>query len=837
MRARVVAVAVVLFLSALAASAVTNPPVITSLNPVDTIAGTGQQDVDVFGANFLSGAVVRVNNANRPTNVIDSGHAVVTLIQSDVALPTTLNFVFANPSGGGVSSAVSFSVLPNNPTLTSLNPSSVLTGSPGFTLHVTGQNFAKTAIVKVNNTNHDTTFIDSSHLDVAIPASDVSSSHTLTITELNPNNKLSNSLSLIVSATVPAPTISQITPNTVPANSLAFDLTVIGTNFVANSVVRINGNAKVTTFVSATQLTARIITSDVSAAGSATITVRNPDGKISNNATLTITAANQPQLTSISPNTVTAKSGAFTLTATGTNFQSGAKINVGATSHTTTFVNSTTLTATVGASEIANPGQLQITVTNPGTGAPTSGAQTLTVVAADAPVISSLNPVSVIAGSGAVNVLINGSGFVSTDTTYFNGSQRQMSFINSTQVAISLQAADVATAGQFAITVRHTNGSTSGPATFNVADSAGGPVVTSLSPSTAAVNGAPFTLTINGSGFTDQSIVSFDGSPRNTTFVGINKLTVPVFASDLTSAKQIAVTVLTPGFPESTAVPLTIAVIPPVITSITPSTVTVGSSGFTLTVNGTGFSTSSVISVGGSNHLTTFDAATGSVSAAILANEITNGGSLDVTVTDRGITSNVVHLTVARPSITSLSPPSTTAGNPDLTLTVRGTGFLSTSVITFNGVDKATTFDSATGNLSATITASELASPRIVPVTVRNAPGAESLPVLFTIVSPGAPQILQLTPSSIDAGSPATEIIVTGVNFLPASQVSVNGAAHTTTYDNSNQLRFTASAGELASGGVLSITVANPDGAISPAASLIVNSVGPPPARRRSAPH
>lgn len=837
MRARVVAVAAVLLVSSISAFAVTNPPVITQLQPVDTIAGTGQQDVDVFGANFLAGAVVRVNNANRPTNVVDSTHAVVTLISTDVATPTTLSFVMANPSGGGVSGAVSFTVLPNNPTLTSLNPNSVLTGSGQFTLHITGQNFAQSAQVRVNLSNRDTTFIDSSHLDATILASDDSSAHTLTITVLNPNNKISNSLSLTVTNTVPAPTITQISPNTVAANSLAFDMTVLGTNFVSNSVVRINGTAKTTTFVSATQLTAHILTSDVSAAGTAAITVRNPDGKISNTSNLTITAANQPQLTSISPSSVTAKSGAFTLTATGTNFINGAHINVNTTSHTTTFVNSTTLTTTVTSTEITNAGSLQISVTNPGTGAPTSGSLTLTVVAADAPVVTSLNPVSVVAGFGAVNVLINGSGFVNTDTTFFNGSQRTLSFISATQVAISLLAADTATVGQFPITVRHINGSTSAPVLFNVTDASGGPAITSLSPNQAAVNSAPFTLTINGSGFTDQSVVSFDGTPRDTTFVAINKLTVPVFASDLTTARQIQVTVLTPNFPQSTAVPLTIAVIPPVISSITPSTVPAGGSGFTLTVNGTGFSASSVISVGGTNHLTDFDPTTGSVSTSILGNEIAAVASLDVTVTDRGITSNVARLTVARPAISSLNPPSVTAGSGDITLVVRGGSFLSTSIIVINGVERPTTFDAASGSLSTTLTASELASPRILPVTVRNSATVESTPMLFSIVSPGAPQILSLLPAAITAGSPATTLQVNGVNFLPTSLVLVNGVSHTTTFVSQTELDVTLSEAEVATAGALSITVLNSDGAASPAVALIINASGPPPARRRAAPH
>jgi hypothetical protein len=837
MRARAVAVAAVLLLSAFAAFAVTNPPVITQLSPVDTIAGTGQLDVEVFGANFISGAVVRVNNANRPTTFVDSGHLRVTLITTDVQTPGTLNFVVANPSGGGVSGAVSFTVLPNNPTLTSLNPATVLTGSGAFTLHVTGSNFASNAIVRVNNANRTTTFIDSSHLDAAILASDVSSSRTLTITVLNPNNKTSNSLTITVSTTVPSPTITQLSPDTVPAGSLAFDLTVLGTNFVSGAAVRVNGNARTTTFTSATQLVAHINTSDVSAAGTPAITVRNPDGKISNSVNLTVTAANQPQLTSISPSSVIAKSGAFTLTATGTNFINGAKINVGATAHTTTFISATTLTTTITSSEITNPGQLSITVTNPGSGAPTSSAQILNVTAADAPVVNSINPVSVIAGSGTVNVLINGSGFVSTDTVYFSGSQRVFSFINSTQVAISLLASDTATVGQFPITVKHINGSTSAPAIFNVSDGSGGPVVTSISPNTAAVNGAPFTLNINGTGFTDESIVSFDGTPRTTTFVSVTKLTVPVFASDLTSARQIAVTVLTPGFPQSTPVPLTIAVIPPVITGINPNTVTAGSSGFTLTVNGTGFSSSAVININGTSKLTQFDSATGSVSTSLIASEIATAASLAVTVTDRGITSNTFNLTVARPFIALLSPPSATAGSGDLTLVVQGSAFLSTSIITFNGVDKPTAFNSASGTLSTTLTAAELALPRIVAVTVRNTATAESIPVLFSIVSPGAPQILSLTPSSADAGSGAQIVIVGGVNFLSSSQVAVNGTIRTTTFDNANQLEFTLTPADLAAAGTLSITVVNQDGTISPAFTFVVNFNGPPPPRRRSAPH
>ena len=44
-----------------------------------------------------------------------------------------------------------------------------------------------------------------------------------------------------------------------------------------------------------------------------------------------------------------------------------------------------------------------------------------------------------------------------------------------------------------------------------------GPPLTSLSPDTAVVTGADFTLTVYGSGFTATSVIYFDGAPMATT--------------------------------------------------------------------------------------------------------------------------------------------------------------------------------------------------------------------------------------------------------------------------------------------------------------------------------
>ncbi|MGD0908568.1 MAG: Ig-like domain repeat protein, partial [Candidatus Acidiferrales bacterium] len=81
--------------------------------------------------------------------------------------------------------------------------------------------------------------------------------------------------SVIAPDDVIAPVISSISPNAVPAAGGAFTLTINGTGFVSGSVVQWNGAARTTTFVSQTQLTASLSSSDIAVAGWDQVTVSN----------------------------------------------------------------------------------------------------------------------------------------------------------------------------------------------------------------------------------------------------------------------------------------------------------------------------------------------------------------------------------------------------------------------------------------------------------------------------------------------------------------------------------------------------------------------------------
>jgi hypothetical protein len=77
---------------------------------------------------------------------------------------------------------------------------------------------------------------------------------------------------------LPAPVITSLSPASAVAGNNGFTLTVKGANFVAgpSSTVYWNGSGRTTTYVSATQVQAAILASDIGTAGTFPVTVLNP---------------------------------------------------------------------------------------------------------------------------------------------------------------------------------------------------------------------------------------------------------------------------------------------------------------------------------------------------------------------------------------------------------------------------------------------------------------------------------------------------------------------------------------------------------------------------------
>jgi hypothetical protein len=75
---------------------------------------------------------------------------------------------------------------------------------------------------------------------------------------------------------------------------------------------------------------------------------------------------------------------------------------------------------------------------------------------------------------------------------------------------------------------------------------ANAPVITALNPASAVAGGAPFTLTVTGSGFDPAAQVQFNGSSRTTTFISSTQLQAGITSGDIASIGASSVTVVNP---------------------------------------------------------------------------------------------------------------------------------------------------------------------------------------------------------------------------------------------------------------------------------------------------
>lgn len=161
------------------------------------------------------------------------------------------------------------------------------------------------------------------------------------------------------------------------------------------------------------------------------------------------------------------------------------------------------------------------------------------------------------------------------------------------------------------------------------------------------------------------------------------------------------------------------------------------------------------------------------------------------------------------PAITAISPTSSTAGSANTTVTIAGSGFISSSTAEWNGTSLSTTFVSAT-QLTAVVPAADMAGSSSSAITVENpAPGGgTSSQASFTVNSP-APAISAISPRYVPPGGSAT-ITITGTGFEANSVVMWNGAARPTTFVSSTSLTVVLSATDLQNQGTGALSVSNP---------------------------
>jgi hypothetical protein len=177
------------------------------------------------------------------------------------------------------------------PTITSLGPVSASAdpsvGAVALTLTVNGTGFVTGSGVLINGaTVNGTAFVSASQLNVTIPANALAASGTLLITVSSPmpGGGVSNAASFTVTPPTPALASNGLVPADANARIGGFVLAVIATNVMQNSVIVWNGTALDTTLATAPTsaggvavLSAPINNSLIASAGTASVTVMNPN--------------------------------------------------------------------------------------------------------------------------------------------------------------------------------------------------------------------------------------------------------------------------------------------------------------------------------------------------------------------------------------------------------------------------------------------------------------------------------------------------------------------------------------------------------------------------------
>ncbi len=369
-----------------------------------------------------------------------------------------------------------------------------------------------------------------------------------------------------------APTLTSINPTSIAAGSADFTLTAAGTNFATGTAILWDGVALPTTVSSSTQLTAKVTAAQIASAGTVSVRVMKSDSTTSGTLTLTITGGSGGSfsLTAISPSAVAANSPAFTLTATGVGFVSGASITLNGTAVATTFDSATQLHATVPAADVVAAGTVTVGVTNPDKS--TTNTLPLTVIAGGlgpAPTLTSINPNTSPNGITAdLTLTATGTNFVSGSTVMWNGVAMATTFGSSTQLTATIPKSEFNIPASFfdpttgtateQVFVLNPDSTVSNelPFTITISPSTTPTLVTVLNPSgtqRSKVGDPAFTLTLCGSLFANGAVAYFGTTALTTTAptaaaapcptTASQQVTAQVPASMLTAVAEIPVTI------------------------------------------------------------------------------------------------------------------------------------------------------------------------------------------------------------------------------------------------------------------------------------------------------
>ena len=854
--------------SAYTITASASAPTVSGIGPASG-STSGGTSVTIIGTNFTSASSVSFGTVAALSVTVNSATSITAIAPAGTGSVHVTVTTSAGISATSSADLFTYSTAASAPSVSGISPNSVPTGSADFTLTVNGSNFVPGATVLWNSTTLTTTFVSSTQLQAAVPASLVATAGSVVLAVRNPDGSSSGSTPASSTFSVGAPTITGTSPTSAVAGSAGFALTVNGANFASGASVLWGNTALSTTLVNSTQLMAAVPASLITSVGTATITVSDSAGTSSGTTFPILSAA--PVITALSTN-----SGAVgtTVTISGSNFgssQGTSTVTFGGVAATVSSWNPGALVATVPSGAVT--GNVVVTV---------NGMNSNGLLFTLTPSISLLSPA---AGGVGTTVTITGANFGSSGTVTFNGTSATVTSWNNSSIVTSVPAG--ATTGNVVVTV---NGIASSGSPFTVYPQ---PTISLLKPASGAVGSS---VTITGTNFgslqgtstvifpgttTAASITSWSNTsivatvPASATGSGNVVVTVNGIASAGTSftvlptptisglstntgAVGASVTITGTNF-GATQGSSTVAFNGKAATSITswsdtsivaavPTGATTGK--VVVTVNGVA-SAGTSFTVPGSPEIDSLDPAYGLPGSSVTITGLNFGttqGTVsfngtaatvtswsatsivvtvpagtttgNVTVTTKGVTTNGWLFTIT-PAISNLSPATAAVG---ASVTITGTNFGSsqgTSAVTFPGSTTPAFTSSWSDTSIVAKVPSDATGVGVVIVTVNGAPSAGSA---FTVLPP--PAITSLSPSMAVPGGADFTLTINGTNFDSTAVVNWGGTTLTPTNITSTQITVTVPAAQIATAGTADVTVTEDDGTSNSETFTIATFIG-----------
>ncbi len=245
---------------------INNPvPTLGSVNPNPIQVGAGSVNFTVTGTGFVSNglasvSIVRVNGTNLTTTLLTPTILAATLPASFTQSATVLSVTVFNPSPvGGTSASFPLTIANPVPTMTSVAPSAILSGSPLANLLITGSGFVPSTLVTLDGQGLPTSFVSGTELNATLPASLLVTPRIANLVAFNAGPGGGTSAPRPLS--ILGPILNSITPNLIPVQtptSPNVPIIVSGSNLGPQSVVYANGDPLPTTFINALTLSCSI---------------------------------------------------------------------------------------------------------------------------------------------------------------------------------------------------------------------------------------------------------------------------------------------------------------------------------------------------------------------------------------------------------------------------------------------------------------------------------------------------------------------------------------------------------------------------------------------------